>query len=415
MSSKKKNGRIKPRQIVLLIGSLEFGGAGKMYLQLAEYFKFQGIGISLCLMDRTIEMISNGGEGDQSIEILGFLPSRSPTWYKIFIFPLQYIRFCRMVRRKNPDLVLSFMERANIMNLLLLFPSVKRIISVRTSFSTRMTLKSPLKRFFLRMIYPVLLHRAHDINLNSKGSRESFISYFGLPPGRTSMIHNFCDLEGSGHHGSLPPSYDRVYEKNVVVAGGRLVREKGFGHLIRAFRWILDKHGDGRLVIIGDGPNRIILERLALKMGVGDRVFFPGFQRRVAPWIASARVFVLPSLVEGFPNMLLEAMSLGCPVIAADCPSGPGEILQRAFTGVGDTLRYADYGVLIPALSGHQYHRTPDLDAGEKYLVKAVCHLLDSDELRYHYGRLGKVRAEHFSRGRRGKKWMELIDRVCNP
>ncbi len=118
--------------------------------------------------------------------------------------------------------------------------------------------------------------------------------------------------------------------ERVVLAVGRLSREKGHAHLIRAAAaW---KNG-ARLVIIGDGPERPVLERLARDLGVGARVLLPGMTNDIAPFYGAADVFVLPSLSEGSPNVLLEAMSCGLPIVATRVGGVP-EIAEDGVTAI---------------------------------------------------------------------------------
>jgi len=111
-----------------------------------------------------------------------------------------------------------------------------------------------------------------------------------------------------------------------------LTRQKAFATLIRAFA-LLDLRPAPRLVIIGEGAEREPLLKLAAELGVGDRVALPGFVANPRAQMARARLFVLSSDWEGFGNVLVEAMSVGTPVVATDCPSGPREILEDGALG----------------------------------------------------------------------------------
>ena len=115
-----------------------------------------------------------------------------------------------------------------------------------------------------------------------------------------------------------------------MLAVGRLSREKGHAHLIRAAAaW---KNG-ARLVIIGDGPERPALERLARDLGVGAKVTLPGMTNDVTPFYGLADVFVLPSLSEGSPNVLLEAMASRLPIVATRVGGVP-EIAEDGVTAL---------------------------------------------------------------------------------
>jgi glycosyltransferase involved in cell wall biosynthesis len=137
----------------------------------------------------------------------------------------------------------------------------------------------------------------------------------GVDAARITVLHNgvrqVTAAEPAVH--ALRQALGLRRSQPVVLAIGRLSREKGQCHLIRAAAlW----RGGARLVIVGDGPDRASLEGLARDLGLGDTVIFAGLTQHVAPFYALADVFVLPSLSEGSPNVLLEAMASGLPVVA---------------------------------------------------------------------------------------------------
>lgn len=115
----------------------------------------------------------------------------------------------------------------------------------------------------------------------------------------------------------------------VVLAMGRLTRQKGFDVLLRAMARVINARPEVRLMILGEGELRGELETLAKSLGIDQSVRMPGFVENPYAYLAFARLFVLSSRWEGSPNALLEALACGCSVIATDCPSGPREILTR--------------------------------------------------------------------------------------
>jgi glycosyltransferase involved in cell wall biosynthesis len=159
-----------------------------------------------------------------------------------------------------------------------------------------------------------LRHAAHVVTTS-----EPFLETLegrGVPASRISILHNAVGdmpLTPAALAGARAALGLRAGQR-VVLAIGRLSREKGHAHLIRAAAtW----QNGARLVIIGEGPERPALERLARDLGVAARVTLPGVTNDVAPFYALADVFVLPSLSEGSPNVLLEAMSNGLPIVAS--------------------------------------------------------------------------------------------------
>jgi glycosyltransferase involved in cell wall biosynthesis len=129
----------------------------------------------------------------------------------------------------------------------------------------------------------------------------------------------------------LPP------QQPFILGAGRLVHQKGFDILIRAFSLIAADMPKLRLVIAGEGSDAQQLRQLALTLGLECRVLFLGNVGNLSVLMRNAEVFVLSSRYEGFPNVLLEALASGLPVVSTDCPSGPREIL-------GD----GEFGLLVP-------------------------------------------------------------------
>jgi glycosyltransferase involved in cell wall biosynthesis len=124
--------------------------------------------------------------------------------------------------------------------------------------------------------------------------------------------------------------------KPSFIGCGRLSEQKNFAMLIRAFAKVRQQR-DASLIILGEGPQREMLEQLAATVGVKDDVHLPGFQANPFAWFSKSDAFVLSSKSEGLANVVIEAMATGARMICTDCPSGPSEILAKG-----------KYGVLVP-------------------------------------------------------------------
>jgi glycosyltransferase involved in cell wall biosynthesis len=128
---------------------------------------------------------------------------------------------------------------------------------------------------------------------------------------------------------ALPPKNRRV-----LLTVGRLVVEKGFDLLIDAFSRIAQKHQDWELIIVGEGEERIALESKIQSYGLQNQVFLPGRAGNVGDWYQHADLFVMSSRVEGFPNVLVEAMSFGLAAVSFDCNTGPRDIIIPGNNGL---------------------------------------------------------------------------------
>lgn len=170
----------------------------------------------------------------------------------------------------------------------------------------------------------------------------------------------------------------------VLVSMGREDVVKGFWHLIKGFSVVHKKLPDTRLMIIGKG-DFTPYKKLAEELGVGQYVYFTGLQKNPYAYLANSDVYVLTSYNEGFPNALIEAMTLGLPVVSTDCMTGPKEIILED-----------EYGILVPNMSPEM-----DLDAGniskeECCLADRIVDLLEDTEKMEHYRQMSIKRAQDF-------------------
>lgn len=141
----------------------------------------------------------------------------------------------------------------------------------------------------------------------------------------------------------------------MILGAGRLVAQKGFITLSRAFARVIE-YRTARLIIIGEGKQRAYLEDEATKLGISESLILPGWVQDPHAWVARADLFALSSTHEGLSNVLIEAMACGCPVVSTDCPHGPSEILDGGRYGplvpVGDVKALA--GAMIRQLDAPQ-------------------------------------------------------------
>ena len=224
-------------------------------------------------------------------------------------------------KRARPDLVVSFLTSTNV---LVLLATRDRTVPVVVSERSNPR-RDPVPRAWqwLRMrLYP----RAAAIVVQTRRTAEWF------PPrlqSRITVIPNAAPFTGVPR-----PRGAGCADRGIVLGVGRLEHQKGFDLLVRAFAEATRGHRGWELVIAGDGSQRAALAALAASCGVADRVRLPGTQADIGRVYAAADVFALPSRFEGFPNALLEAMAAGVPSVAADCPTGPREIIRDEHDGL---------------------------------------------------------------------------------
>jgi glycosyltransferase involved in cell wall biosynthesis len=134
-------------------------------------------------------------------------------------------------------------------------------------------------------------------------------------------------------------------DSKLVVVGARLTRQKGIDRLLDVWALVAARHPDWRLEIYGSG-DATVLQQKAVELGIADSALFMGRTSRLPEVMSGASIFVLTSRFEGFPMVLLEAMTIGLPVVSYDCPTGPSELIEDGRNGYlvpnGDAETFAD-------------------------------------------------------------------------
>ena len=168
----------------------------------------------------------------------------------------------------------------------------------------------------------------------SKGVADDIRQMARLPTERVVAIHNPIITPELAQLAAEPVDHPwfTAHDRPIIISAGRLTRQKDFPTLLRAFA-LLRGQRHCRLVILGEGKDRARLEALADELGIAADVALPGHVDNPFAWMAAADLFVLSSIWEGFGNVLAEALAVGAPVVATDCPSGPREILRDGRLG----------------------------------------------------------------------------------
>ncbi|MBI4349996.1 MAG: glycosyltransferase [Elusimicrobia bacterium] len=396
----------------LLINSLFRGGAEKQFAALARLLPHD----ALLLLENDIS---------QPVDAAGVrvLSGRGPSGGRLgrtASIPL-YAR--RLAALAGPgDTVLSFMERANIVNVLAAGRSGHRaVICERTSPSGEFSgLRGALMRPLIRRYYP----RAALVVANSSGVKKDLAGNFGVPGEKIRVLHNGCDAAGIAALAAAPPppGWEPVFARPVLAAGGRLTAAKGHWHLLRIFKELKKTGPDAALVLLGEGELRNYLLRLSAGLGLrafsgpgspppDADVYFTGFRENPYLFISKARLFAFTSLWEGFPNALLEAMACGTPVASSDCASGPRELLSPATAAAGGagTPEHAPYGLLLPVLSGSRLPAAAPLEEAERAWAEALSEMLQAPAALRSYASAGLERAADFDFKKIAALWLELL------
>ncbi|MEM2507578.1 MAG: glycosyltransferase, partial [Nitrososphaeria archaeon] len=212
----------------------------------------------------------------------------------------------------------------------------------------------------------------------------------------------------------------------ILITVGRLTKQKGQWYLLRIFKELKKEFPELKLLILGEGELKEYLtglsKDLGLKTYVWDKdqlsenfdVYFLGFQKNPFKFIARSKLFVFPSLWEGFGNVLIESMACGTAVVSADCRSGPREILapNTDFEYQTKEPEYAEYGILMPTFKFEFKNANEPLDEIEMVWVKVIDDLLKREELRKRYAAKAVERAKHFDINLISNQWSQILYKI---
>lgn len=248
----------------------------------------------------------------------------------------------RLLRTGRYDIVLSAMPQFNnaaVIARIWSGTNARNVLTERTNPQADYARLAGWRRKAWHKAAMLAYRRASAIVAVSDGLADSLARFARLNRDRITVIYNPAFRENAG---GIAHPWTCDGAGPVIVAAGRLVAQKDFATLLRAFALL--EH-DARLVVFGNGPLRAELEALVADLGLGDRVALPGFVPDIVPSIAAAGFFVLSSAWEGFGNVLIEALGAGASIVTTDCPDGPREIVADgrfgALVPVGDAAAMA--------------------------------------------------------------------------
>jgi glycosyltransferase involved in cell wall biosynthesis len=322
----------RSERLAILMPSLGGGGAQRSMIRLAGGIADRGHAVDVVLAQ------ADGHYLDEIAPSVRVVDLRAPR------MSMSLPALVRYLRAERPAAMLAALNYVNIISLWarrLAGVGTRLVVSERNTLSVAVR-QRPTWRLRLR---PHLIRRfyqwADGIVAVSGGVADDLSRVTGLPRERIDVIPNpvITPALKAMAEADLDHPWMRPGEPPVAIGLGRLVPQKDFATLIRAFAKVRERR-PARLLILGEGPERASLESLIAEHGLRRDVQLPGWVTNPYPFLRRASAFVLSSRWEGLPGVLIEAMYCGPPVISTDCPSGPREILEGGKHGqlvpVGD-------------------------------------------------------------------------------
>ncbi len=312
ISSKKK--------IIFLIPSLTSGGSERVFSVLANHLDREKFDLIVAVLDTNNRFYEIDETHVRLIDLK--TPRVRQSFFKII----------RLISVEKPDLVVSTLTHLNQFIGLVkpILPRKTRFIARESSILSVFHRRESMPKFrnwLIRRLYPSF----DGIICQSQKMTDDFVTNYKIVRTRLNLIHNPIDTEGVLRLAAAV----KVPLKNAAfrfVSVGRLSSEKGLDKALRILATLENRDFDYH--IIGEGPERTRLERLAETLGISANVTFQGVQKNPFSWVATADFLLLTSEFEGFPNVLLEAGAVGTPCIAFSCGGVAGEIIENDVNGI---------------------------------------------------------------------------------
>ena len=305
-------------RIAVFLPSLDGGGAQRVVLTLVNGMAERGLAVDLVLARAEGPFLNQLRAEVRLIDLQAGHVARSLPG------------LTRYLRRERPRALLSSL---NYVNIIALVAGALARVNTRVVVSEHNTLtqarpKGFRNRLVVRLM-PLMYPQADLVVAVSKGVAEDLAQAIRLERGRIRVIYNPVVRPEMLEKAAEPVDHPwfRRGQPPVVLAIGRLTEQKDFGTLIRAVA-LLRETRNVRLMILGEGERRGELEAQVAELGLCAHVALPGFVANPYAYLYQSGVFVLSSLWEGLPTVLIEALACGTRVVATDCPSGPAEILE---------------------------------------------------------------------------------------
>jgi glycosyltransferase involved in cell wall biosynthesis len=390
------------KSIGLLIPSLNEGGAERVVSRLS-YILSDEYNVFVIVFEDTYMKYAYGG----TLINMG-IKARPNYILKMILLIKRTMKLRKIKKNYKLDTVISFMDSPNIVNILSGKQQSKIIISVRNydygkSYSV------------FRKIIKKLYQKADCTVAVSKVISNNLISTYGVDGSKAVTIYNPYDIEQIKFLKSkeLESNYKDFFKDGFVfVSVGRNMYQKGFWHLIKSFKLVHNKYSESKLVIIGRDETEGKAKKLVKELNIENNVLFTGSQKNPFQFIGNSDVYVLTSLFEGFPNAMVEAMACGCPVIAADCKSGPREILydDPNLNEKCQGIEKSDYGILVPAFNIGENWSPKFYDKNEEIIADAMLLYLENKKICEYYAAKSLERAKCFGYEICKEKYINVIE-----
>lgn len=310
-------------KITVLIKNLHHGGAQKVCLTLCNELVKRNHTVELWLLDYDKNSLTL--QLDKKINVIQLKKKK----VRDSVFKL-----AKLFKKQNPSKILIFNIELTILSIILKqifgFKTLIYFRSINTLSQVFQFPRTKWEKYVTPKVIRNVLPLCDKIIAQSTGMKQDLISSFKIDEKKVITIHN--PAVNLPQNNSQNPVLN--IEENYFLFVGRLMAQKGLENLIKIFEMALKQNPDMRLLIVGEGPEEKKLKALTNSLGLSSSISFLGYKQNTSDYYKNAKATVLTSLYEGFPNVLVESIAVGTPVIAFNCPSGPEDIIEPGKNGI---------------------------------------------------------------------------------
>lgn len=325
------------KNILVVLSALNMGGTQRnVSILVNEWAK---VGHKVTLICTYEEEIAKHFLIHKDVKLIFFKKNIFTSKFKPLNLLRKLLKLRKIIKSQDPDVIVSFLSRINVAVALAAFRLRSSLIICERSWPPFVSLNKKIlwfRKIIFKNVKKIVVQTTKSKKWLEKGLSQIEVivipnpTLYPIPISRQNIINPRSIVNES---------------RRIILASGRMDKVKQFDLLIKAYSKIKNSHDNWDLVILGEGIERKSLDSLVESLKLKKRVFLPGKAGNISEWYERANLFVLSSQVEGFPNVLLEAMSYGIPSISFDCDTGPRDMIEQGVNGVLINPKEKDVGL----------------------------------------------------------------------
>jgi glycosyltransferase involved in cell wall biosynthesis len=368
------------KKVFFLINSFEMGGAERVLSEIVPYLN-QDYDVKIYALK------SNASFYKMNLKPI-YLSNIKKDFMLLPLFPYLLFKFGRILKKERPEKVISFLEISNFINIM---TNDEPIISMRTNWNFFSGFKGLLYKLLIKRLYP----KSKFIVVNSNENKEDIINLLKIDKNKVKTIYNPLNFDKIMKLKEEPVEKefsDLIKGKKAFISAGRLVEGKGWMTLVNCFKDFMKINKNAVLVIIGDGPLRDTIKKEIKMQNMQNNIFLIGAKQNVFKYFSRCDCFIYASRAEGFPNVMLEAMSVNLPIITSDFKTGARELIDPSLY-FNKKIKFPYFGPNGVLVDSHNF--------GKSFLE------MFKNEIRLKQNKAG---IERFGIKKIVKEWEELIE-----